>query len=143
MVLQSAAPRHQHRPSISTPRQRTRLVPRYEPDWHVCLHRPEQGTGGAIGEKKYTGIIRVKNPTGGYTFYPFEGSYQVAAKAVVVSPTKMNVLYIGVDNPMEISVPGVGQPDARFEREIIGRIKEKVPGNTLAKSHKTKTPREW
>ncbi|PIX35713.1 MAG: gliding motility protein GldM, partial [Bacteroidetes bacterium CG_4_8_14_3_um_filter_31_14] len=24
----------------------------------------------------------------------------------VVSPTKMNVLYIGVDNPMEISVPG-------------------------------------
>ena len=44
---------------------------------------------------------------------------------------------------IRMSVPGVGQPDARFEREIIGRIKEKVPGNTLAKSHKTKTPREW
>ena len=27
---------------------------------------------------------------------------------------------------MRMSVPGVGQPDARFEREIIGRIKEKV-----------------
>lgn len=44
---------------------------------------------------------------------------------------------------IRMSVPGVGQPDARFEREIIGRIKEKVPGNTLAKSHKTKMPREW
>lgn len=43
---------------------------------------------------------------------------------------------------MRMSVPGVGQPDARFEREVIGRIKEKVPGNTLA-GHKTKMPREW
>lgn len=67
--------------------------------------------GGAVGESKYTGIIRVKNPVGGYTFYPFEGGYQVAAKAVVVSPTQMNVLYIGVPNPMEISVPGVGTGD--------------------------------
>jgi hypothetical protein len=70
----------------------------------------EQGASG-VGDRKYTGIIRIKNPTGGYTFYPFEGGYQVAAKAVVVSPTKMNVLYIGVPNPMEISVPGVGQGD--------------------------------
>jgi len=44
---------------------------------------------------------------------------------------------------MRMSVPGIGQPDARFEREIIGRIKEKVPGNNLGKSHKTKMPREW
>jgi hypothetical protein len=44
---------------------------------------------------------------------------------------------------MRMSVPGVGQPDARFEREIIGRIKEKVPGNTLKNNHKTKMPREW
>ena len=42
-----------------------------------------------------------------------------------------------------MSVPGIGQPDARFEREIIGRIKEKVPQNTLKEGHKTKMPREW
>ena len=42
-----------------------------------------------------------------------------------------------------MSVPGIGQPDARFEREIIGRIKEKVPGNTVKAGHKTKMPREW
>jgi hypothetical protein len=44
---------------------------------------------------------------------------------------------------MRMSVPGMGQPDARFEREIIGRIKEKVPNNTLKAGHKTKMPREW
>jgi len=44
---------------------------------------------------------------------------------------------------IRMNVPGVGQPDARFEREIIGRIKEKVPGNTLKQGHKTKMPREW
>lgn len=70
----------------------------------------EQGASG-VGERKYGGIVRIKNPVGGYTFYPFEGGYQVAAKAVVVSPTQMNVLYIGVPNPMEISVPGVGTGD--------------------------------
>ena len=44
---------------------------------------------------------------------------------------------------MRMSVPGIGQPDARFEREIIGRIKEKVPHNTVKHGHKTKMPREW
>ena len=44
---------------------------------------------------------------------------------------------------MRMDVPGIGQPDARFEREIIGRIKEKVPQNTVKDGHKTKMPREW
>ena len=91
----------------------------------------EQG-GGAVGERKYTGIIRVKNPVGGYTFYPFEGGYQVAAKAVVVSPTKMNVLYIGVDNPMKISVPGVGQNDITASLQGSGTLKKNPDGTYTA-----------
>ncbi len=79
--------------------------------------------GNGVGEKKYGGIIRVKNPVGGYTFYPFESAYQVAARAVVVSPTKMNVLYIGVDNPMKISVPGVGQNDVSANLTAVGKCK--------------------
>lgn len=55
--------------------------------------------------------------------------------------------YIGtapqLGDGMRMSVPGVGQPDARFEREVIDRIKKTVPGNNLDKSHKTKMPREW
>jgi len=92
----------------------------------------EQG-GGSVGERKYGGIIRVKNPTGGYTFYPFEGSYQVAAKAVVVSPIKMNVLYIGVDNPMKISVPGVGQNDVSASLQGAGTLTKNSDGTYTAK----------
>jgi len=91
----------------------------------------EQG-GSGVGERKYTGIIRVKNPTGGYTFYPFEGSYQVAAKAVVVSPIKMNVLYIGVDNPMKISVPGVGQGDVSASLAGAGTLSKNSDGTYTA-----------
>jgi len=92
----------------------------------------EQG-GSGVGERKYTGIIRVKKPTGGYTFYPFDGGYQVAAKSVVVSPTKMNVLYIGVDNPMKISVPGVGQGDVSASLDGAGTLTKNADGTYSAK----------
>lgn len=42
-----------------------------------------------------------------------------------------------------MSVPGTKTADKAFEQGVIQRIKETVPGNTLAKSHKTKMPREW
>ena len=48
----------------------------------------------------------------GVKMYPFNGEYQVAKQSVVVSPTKMNVLYIlgdKVGNPVDISVPGVSK----------------------------------
>ncbi|MFN8285265.1 MAG: GldM family protein [Chitinophagales bacterium] len=89
--------------------------------------------GNGVGEKKYGGIIRVKNPVGGYTFYPFESAYQVAARAVVVSPTKMNVLYIGVDNPMKISVPGVGQNDVSASLNGAGSLAKNTDGTYTAK----------
>ena len=92
----------------------------------------EQG-GSGVGERKYAGIIRIKNPVGGYTFYPFEGGYQVAAKSVVVSPTKMNVLYIGVENPMKISVPGVGQGDVSASLAGSGTLSKNPDGSYSAK----------
>jgi hypothetical protein len=49
----------------------------------------------------------------------------------------------GFGDGSRMSVPGIAQPHAAFERGVIQRIKETVPGNTLAKSHKTKMPREW
>ena len=43
---------------------------------------------------------------------------------------------------VRMSVPGIGQPHAAFERGVIQRMKESIPGNTMA-GHKTKLPREW
>ena len=44
---------------------------------------------------------------------------------------------------MRMSINAGLKPDAAFEKGVIERIKRNVPGNTLARSHKTKLPREW
>ena len=62
---------------------------------------------GSEGEQKWGGVIRVKKPDGSFDHYNFTQTYIAAKPAGVVSADKMNVLYIGVDNPMSISVPGV------------------------------------
>lgn len=49
----------------------------------------------------------------------------------------------GLGDGIRMSVAGVGKPDSTFEKYVINRIKEKVPGNTVKHGHKTKTPREW
>jgi len=60
-----------------------------------------------IGEKKYAGVISLKTPSGDIKKYPFHSSYTVGQPSATVSADKMNVFYIGVDNPVTISVPGV------------------------------------
>ncbi|HRY33223.1 MAG TPA: GldM family protein [Bacteroidales bacterium] len=62
---------------------------------------------GGEGIKKYAGVIMVKTPTGEINKHYFNDEYVVARPSLTVSATKMNVFYIGVDNPVSISVPGV------------------------------------
>lgn len=69
--------------------------------------------GPGIGAHTFSAVIKVKNPvTNEYTTYPIKQSgsysleYMVAKPQAVISPTKMNVLYIGVPNPIDISVSG-------------------------------------
>ena len=57
------------------------------------------------GVQKWGGLIAMKTDNG-TKIYPFRGEYLVAAKTAVVSPTNMNILYLEVDNPIKISVPG-------------------------------------
>jgi len=57
------------------------------------------------GNQKWGGLIAMKTDNG-TKMYPFKGQYLVAAKTAVVSPTNMNILYLEVDNPLKISVPG-------------------------------------
>jgi gliding motility-associated protein GldM len=64
-------------------------------------------TTSSTGWKKWGGIISLKRLDGGITSKPFRVQYQVAEPSLVVSATKMNVFYLGVPNPVEISVPGV------------------------------------
>ncbi len=65
--------------------------------------------GTSTGTKYWGGIIEMTGPTG-TIIKPFKRSYLVAEGSVTVAPTKMNVFYLGVDNPVDVSVAGV-QPD--------------------------------
>ena len=68
---------------------------------------------GTEGEQKWSGVIRVKKPDGSYDHYNFNQTFIAAKPTGVVSADKMNVLYIGVDNPMSISVPGVAHTNVK------------------------------
>lgn len=57
-----------------------------------------------VGERTIEGLIRLPGTDVETTF---SYTYTVAPPSAVISPTAMNVLYRQVDNPLEISVPGV------------------------------------
>lgn len=60
-----------------------------------------------IGEQTIAGVVEMKDPvTGEIVPYPFQTSYTVAPPSANVTPTKMNVMYRGLENPIEISAPG-------------------------------------
>jgi len=64
------------------------------------------------GVKTWDGSIKVKQADGTFKSYPIpKQTYQVAKPSAVVSPDKMNVLYIGVDNPLSVSAPGIPLED--------------------------------
>ncbi len=60
-----------------------------------------------LGMNKWSGLLEVTGPDGSKFRRPFNHQYEVAEPNVVVSPTKMNVFYRGVDNPVDISIPGI------------------------------------
>ena len=68
------------------------------------------GSGGE-GVHKYQGNVYVKAANGEDVAYPFSGEYTVGKPAAVVSLTNMNIFYVGVENPVSISVPGIPAKD--------------------------------
>ncbi len=63
----------------------------------------------SVGVKNYAGIVCVKNSKGETNHYHFNNEYVVERPSLTVSATNMNVLYIGVNNPVSISVPGIAR----------------------------------
>ncbi len=87
--------------------------------------------GSGVGEKKYAGVIRVKKPDNTFEEHPFESSYIVAKPSASVAADKMNVIYIGVPNPITVSVPGV--PDEKVRATPSGFTLS--PDPKLGKGH--------
>ncbi|QQR85345.1 MAG: gliding motility protein GldM [Flavobacteriales bacterium] len=81
--------------------------------------------GSVAGMQEREGIIRFKG-VNGEEKKRFRTSFQVARPELVVSPTKMNVLYRHVENPIEISVPGFAadKVSPRIDNGILIRTRE-------------------
>ncbi|TKC00222.1 type IX secretion system motor protein PorM/GldM [Pedobacter cryophilus] len=83
--------------------------------------------GTKEGVYKWTGTVSFKDPTSGeiksFTTDPIE--YQVARPSAVVSPDKMNVFYMGVNNPVSVSAPGIAKE----------KLKVSVSGGSISGSN--------
>lgn len=84
-------------------------------------------SAGATGLQTYKGEIKVVGPTGEVKSYPFEGEYFVMTPSLSVAPTKMNVFYANVDNPVTISASGI--PESQVHASIsAGTIRKEGKG---------------
>lgn len=73
----------------------------------------------SVGIKKYSATINVLNPVTNETqTFKKEFEYEVGERSVSVSASKMNVFYIGVPNPVEVSAAGV--PSAQVNVSMSG-----------------------
>ncbi len=86
----------------------------------------------SVGVKKVKGVIHYITPSGVTLPREFEMDYVVADPAVVISLTKMNVFYVGVDNPLTLAIPGIPM-DAIDVAITNGTIAEKGDGSYIVK----------
>ncbi len=91
---------------------------------------------GAEGVHKYSGNVYVKAANGEDVAYPFQGEYTVGKPAAVVSLTNMNILYVGVENPISISVPGIPSKDVSASISTGSITKAAGEGNYTIKISK-------
>jgi len=83
---------------------------------NTTLELDETGKGvykaraSSIGPKKWGGIIALKAPDGSIKNYSFNSEYVVGEPNVIVSATAMNIMYMGIGNPIDVSIPNIS-PD--------------------------------
>lgn len=71
-------------------------------------------TASNTGVRKYEAAITVTNPvTNEKNTYKSSFEYEVGLRSVTVSADKMNVFYIGVENPVTVSAAGVSSNDMK------------------------------
>lgn len=86
----------------------------------------------SIGTKTYKVSIRVTNPLTGETdTYDKEFEYEVGERSVAVSADKMNVFYIGVDNPVSVSAAGISSNELDVTINGGGGTIKKVGSNNF------------
>ncbi len=89
----------------------------------------------SVGSKKWGGVIALKAPDGSIKNYDFSSEYVVGEPNVIVSATAMNVMYYGIPNPIDVSVPGVS-PDKIKIRVVNGAVTTEKVKNSKGENFK-------
>ncbi len=78
-------------------------------------------TASAVGIRKFEAVASIKNPvTEEVQTFRKTFEYEVGERSVSVSASKMNVFYIGVDNPVEVSAAGVSSGQIQVSMSGVG-----------------------
>ena len=95
-------------------------------------------TPGSVGEKTYTAKISVANPlTGDVERVEKKFSYEVGAASAAINLEQMNVFYIGVDNPISISVSGASSNSIKVNGSGVSVSKKSGSKYTVKASKPT------
>ena len=79
----------------------------------------------SLGIKKHTAKISLRDPlTGEMESFTKRFEYEVGERSATISADKMNVLYVGVDNPLSVSVAGVPSSQIQVRGEGVTLIKK-------------------
>jgi len=97
------------------------------------------GTAGSTGSKTYSGEIVINGPEGEKSF-PFSSEYQVFAPSASIAADEMNLLYIGINNPLTISASGFS--DNQINVRASGATLTKLPGTGKYNVKVTRGPKE-
>ena len=99
--------------------------------------------GLPLGEHQFQGTVLFKDGSGTTTEYPvLSDPITVAEPNLVVSPTKMNVFYRGVPNPVEVSVPGLSQDKIDVRIDGGHKIRRQRDGSFEVETSNNKAVRE-
>lgn len=91
----------------------------------------------SIGTQDHEMVIRLTNPLTGETeTYRRLFSYEVGERSVTVSADKMNVMYVGVDNPISVVAAGIPTKDMKVVAEGVS-LTPVSNGKFVAKPQKT------
>lgn len=81
------------------------------------------------GTFTYSGQIKVQDNDGQERSYPFKSEYVVGEPSATISNEDLNVVYRGIDNRFNISVPGVPAEDVSIS--VTGGTSQKVGGRYI------------
>ncbi len=85
------------------------------------------------GEFEYSGEITTRKPNGEIATFPFKQKYTALRPMAVISATELNVVYIGLDNPISVSVPGYAAADIKLSTTGGTLVPGPTRGNYLVK----------